>query len=171
MFFVAILPGTRDDSTYPRSNRLPRPDGAGAPSALRWRRPFPGHGARSYRRQGNRGAGLRGLSRDGRTEDGRDRGRYALALAGWRDGDGPPPGTNGGRRGERRGGRELPAPGRGVRGVPPRHRPAQGAGADLEEGELGRRQHRLGPPHHRLREVWSPRYTLVAHHDGHLGYA
>ena len=39
----------------------------------------------------------------------------------------------------------CPHRGRGVRGLPLRHRPAQGTGADLEERKLGRRQDGMGP--------------------------
>ena len=60
--------------------------------------------------------------------------------------DGPPPRPARGRRRERRGRGELPAPGRGVRRVPLRDRHAQGTRADLEEGERPGRRRRVGPP-------------------------
>src|SRR5262249_42616931 len=51
--------------------------------------------------------------------------------------------------GQCRRGRQLPAPRRRLRRLPPRHRPPQGTGADLEEGELGRRLDGVGPPRDR----------------------
>src|SRR5262245_59604373 len=65
-------------------------------------------------------------------------------MAGRRRGDRPPAGAPRSERGERRRRGQLPAPRRGVRGVPLRHRPAQGGRAHLEEGELGRRADRVG---------------------------
>ena len=71
------------------------------------------------------------------------------ALAGRRRRPGPPARPARSRRGRRGRGRELPAPRRGVRRLPVRHRPAQGTRADLEERELVRRLDRVGPPFQR----------------------
>src|SRR6202023_43526 len=57
-----------------------------------------------------------------------------------------PPGPSGRGRGERRRRGELSAPERGVCGLSPCHRPAEGTRADLEERKLGRRHDGMGPP-------------------------
>ena len=59
-----------------------------------------------------------------------------------------PPAWAAGRWRSKRGGRrELPAPGRRLRGLPSRNRPSQGAGPDLEDASTGPTAARNGSIH------------------------
>ena len=84
-------------------------------------------------------ARVRGLRGDGRGAHARDRGGGRRDARPVRCGSGAPRGRRAALGAERDRGGVGAAPGRGVRGSARDHRPGQGRGADLEEGDRGRR--------------------------------